>query len=332
MTSREVRLARRPRGEPVEDDFRLVESDVAAPADGEVVVRNTLMSVDPSMRGRMNAGPSYLPAFEIGAPLEGAALGEVISSRDPGLREGDVVVHRCGWREVSRLDGRRVRRIDTDVAPASAHLGPLGATGWTAYVGLLDIGDLRGDDVVFVSAAAGAVGGIAGQIARLRGHRVIGSAGSSEKVTYVVEELGFDAAFDYHDGPVADRLAQLAPDGIDLYFDNVGGEQLEAALGAMRLHGRVAVCGAISTYNAPEPPPGPSNLHLLFARRITMRGFLILDHADRHADFVRDMSRWIADGLIRWRETVVDGIERAPSALIGLLRGDNVGKMLVRIG
>ena len=332
MRGREVRLAARPHGEPAESDFELAEVDVPAPADGQVLVRNTMMSVDPSMRGRMNAGPSYLPAFALGAPLDGAAVGEVAASRAPGLREGDVVTHRLGWREWSCLDAERVRRIDTAVAPASAHLGPLGATGWTAYVGLLDIGALRDGDVVFVSAAAGAVGGVAGQIARLRGHRVIGSAGSAEKVAYVRDELGFDAAFDYHDGPVAEQLAAHAPDGIDLYFDNVGGAQLEAALDAMRLHGRVAACGAISSYNAGEPPPGPRNLQLLFARRLTLRGFLILDHADRHAAFLRDMTGWIADRRIRWRETVLDGLDQAPAALIGLLRGANVGKMLVRLG
>jgi NADPH-dependent curcumin reductase CurA len=224
-----------------------------------------------------------------------------------------------------------VRAVDETVAPASAWLGVLGAPGWTAYVGLLEIGALRDGDVVFVSGAAGAVGSLAGQIAKLRGHTVIGSAGSPQKVAFLRDELGFDAAFDYHDGPVAELLADAAPDGIDLYFDNVGGEHLEAALGAMRLHGRVAVCGSISSYNAVERPAGPRNLDLLFARRITMRGFMVRDHRDRYDDFVRDVSAWLRDGRIVHRETYADGLENAPQALIDLLRGANTGKMLVRL-
>jgi NADPH-dependent curcumin reductase CurA len=199
-------------------------------------------------------------------------------------------------------------------------------------VGLLDIGELRDGDVVFVSGAAGAVGSVAGQIAKLRGHHVIGSAGSAAKVAYVRDELGFDAAFDYHDGPVAEQLAAAAPDGIDLYFDNVGGDHLEAAIGAMRLHGRVAACGAISGYDAAQAPPGPRNLDLLFRRRLTMRGFIVLDHRDRFDDFTRDIGGWLRDGRITYRETVVHGLERAPSALLGLLHGENTGKMVVDLG
>jgi NADPH-dependent curcumin reductase CurA len=330
-TGREVRLAARPAGEPRESDFLIVSTEVPEPGDGQVLVRNALMSVDPSMRIRMDPGASYLPPFELDAPLDGAAVGEVVASRAAGFAEGDVVAHRLGWREWACADAARFRRIDTAAAPPSVHLGALGAVGWTAYVGMLDIGGLRPGDVVYVSAAAGAVGSLAGQVARVFGNRVVGSAGSPQKVAYLTDELGFDAAFDYREGRIEERLAEAAPDGIDLYFDNVGGRHLEAALNAMRLHGRVAACGAVGSYNAEEPPPGPRNLHLLFGRRITMRGFLILDHADRHADFVRDMSGWLRDGRIRLRETVEEGLERAPAALIGLLRGENVGKMLVRL-
>lgn len=328
---REIHLAARPRGLPTPDDFRLVEVDVPDPGPGEVLIRNELMSVDPYMRGRMDAGPSYMPPFELDAPLDGGAIGRVERSGDPRFAPGQLVSHALGWRDWALVPARHVRAVDDTVAPASAWLGVLGAPGWTAYVGLLEIGALRAGDIVFVSGAAGAVGSLAGQIAKLRGHDVIGSVGSPEKVAHVRDELGFDAAFDYHDGPVAELLAAAAPDGIDLYFDNVGGEHLEAAIGAMRHHGRIAVCGSISTYNAVDPPPGPRNLDLLFARRITIRGFMVRDHRDRYDDFVRDVSAWLRDGRIVYRETFVDGLERAPEALIGLLRGANTGKMLVRL-
>jgi NADPH-dependent curcumin reductase CurA len=284
------------------------------------------------MRNRMDPGPSYLPPFEVGAPLDGAAVGEVVASRAPAVAEGDVVTHRAGWRSWAVLKAQGVRRIDTDLAPVSAHLGILGAPGWTAYVGLLDVGQLRDGDVVFVSAAAGAVGSVVVQIARLLGHRVVGSAGSAEKVRHVRGDLGADVAFDYHDAPVTDLLAGAAPDGIDLYFDNVGGDHLEAALESMRSHGRVVACGAISRYDVADAPPGPRNLHLLFVRRITMRGFIVLDHRDRFADFQRDMAAWLRAGRIVHRETVVRGLEHAPRALIGLLHGENVGKMVVEVG
>jgi len=328
---REIHLAARPHGLPTPRDFRLVEVDVPDPVEGEVLVRNELTSVDPYMRGRMDAGPSYMPAFELDAPLDGGAIGRVVASGDGRFSPGQLVSHALGWRDYALVPARHVRAVDETLAPASAYLGVLGAPGWTAYVGLFDVGALRDGDVVFVSGAAGAVGSLAGQLAKLRGHRVVGSAGSPAKVAHLLDELGFDAAFDYHAGPVAELLAAAAPEGIDVYFDNVGGEHLEAALGAMRLHGRVAVCGSISTYNAVERPAGPRNLDLLFARRITMRGFMVRDHRDRYDDFVRDVSGWLRDGRIVYRETFVDGLENAPQALIGLLRGANTGKMLVRV-
>jgi NADPH-dependent curcumin reductase CurA len=330
-TGREIHLAARPSGLPAASDFRTVEVGVPDPGPGELLVRNTLMSVDPYMRGRMNDGPSYMPAFELDAPLDGGAIGRVVASGDQRFAPGDLVSHGLGWRDYALLPAKHARHVDERLAPASAFLGVLGAPGWTAYVGLLDVGALRDDDVVFVSGAAGAVGSLAGQIAKLRGHRTIGSAGSPEKVAHLRDELGFDAAFDYHDGPVAEQLAAAAPDGIDLYFDNVGGDHLEAALRAMRLHGRVAVCGSISSYNAQERPPGPRNLDLLFARRITMRGFMVRDHRDRYDDFVRDVSAWLRDGRISYRETIADGLDTAPDAFIGMLGGANTGKMLVRI-
>jgi NADPH-dependent curcumin reductase CurA len=331
VTAREIQLAARPVGEPKPTDFRLAEVGVGDPQDGEVLVRNLVMSVDPYMRGRMNDRRSYVPPFELGSALTGGAVGEVVASRADGLAEGDLVLHGLGWREYAVVAARHVRRVDPDVAPPSAFLGVLGMPGLTAYAGLLDVGGLRDGDVVFVSGAAGAVGSLAGQIAKLRGHVVVGSAGSQEKAAYVRDELGFDAAFNYRDGAVSELLGAAAPDGIDLYFDNVGGEHLEAAIGALRLHGRIAMCGSISAYNATEPPPGPRNMFQFVAKRLTLRGFLVRDHEQRRADFEREVGGWLREGRIVARETVVEGIEQAPQAFIDLLRGANTGKMLVRL-
>jgi NADPH-dependent curcumin reductase CurA len=327
----EIQLASRPEGEPQDSDFRLAETEVPDPGPGEVLIRNTWMSVDPYMRGRMRDAKSYVPPFQLDAPLDGGAVGEVVASEDPSLSVGDTVLHRLGWREYAVAPAKAIRKVDTQVAPPQAYLGMLGMTGLTAYAGLIEVAGLREDDVVFVSGAAGAVGSIAGQVAKLRGHTVIGSAGSPEKVKYVTEELGFDAAFDYHDGKVADLLAEAAPDGIDVYFDNVGGEHLEAAIGALNQHGRVALCGAISNYNATEPQPGPHNMHLVIGKRVTLRGFIVGDHVHLLPDFTREVGTWLSEGRIRYRETVVDGLENAPQAFIGLLRGENTGKMLVKL-
>ena len=330
-TGQEIQLAARPQGEPAESDFHLAEVEVPEPGDGQVLVRNTWMSVDPYMRGRMNDRKSYVPPFQIGAPLEGGAVGEVVASRADGLAEGDTVLHQLGWREYAVLDGNAARKVDTELAPPQAYLGVLGMPGLTAYVGLLDIAALADGDVVFVSGAAGAVGGMAGQIAKARGHRVIGSAGSPEKVAHLTDELGFDAALNYRDGDVAGQLAALAPEGIDVYFDNVGGEHLEAALEVLNRNGRVAMCGAISQYNATEPVPGPRNLGNAVGKRLTLRGFIVSDHGDRMRAFAEEVGGLLRDGRIKHRETVVEGLDRAPEAFIGLLRGQNTGKMLVRL-
>jgi NADPH-dependent curcumin reductase CurA len=336
LMSREIQLAARPHGEPQPSDFRLAEVEVPDPGPGEILVRNTYMSVDPYMRGRMNEAKSYVPPFRLDAPLEGGAVGQVVASEAEGLAPGDVVVHQLGWREHAVLPAKHVRKVEAlDDLPPSAFLGVLGMPGLTAYVGLLDIGALQEGDVVFVSGAAGAVGSLAGQLAKLRGHTVIGSAGSPEKVAFLRDELGFDAAFDYHDGPVVDQLAAalegLGVDGLDLYFDNVGGDHLEAAIACMNTYGRVAMCGTISTYNATEPPPGPRNLFQVVGKRLTLRGFIISDHAARTRDLIAEVGPAIRDGRIRFAETVVEGLERAPQAFIGLLRGENVGKMVVRL-
>jgi len=331
MQGREIQLAARPEGEPRETDFRLAEVQVPDPGPGQVLVRNEWMSVDPYMRGRMRDTRSYVPPFALDTALEGGAVGEVLASTVSAVSPGDRVLHGFGWRDYALVAADAVRRVDTGLAPAPAYLGVLGMPGLTAYVGLLDIAGLRDGDVVFVSGAAGAVGSLAGQIARLRGHRVIGSAGSAEKVAHVTGELGFDAAFNYRDGDVAGLLREAAPDGIDVYFDNVGGEHLEAAIGALRQHGRIALCGAISQYNATEPPPGPRNLALAVGKRLTLRGFIVRDHGHRMGDFAREVGTWVREGRIQHRETVVEGLERAPAAFIGLLRGENTGKMLVKL-
>ena len=334
FTGREVRLASRPQGWPTPENFTIASVDVGEPAAGRVVVRNLFMSVDPYMRGRMNDVPSYVPPFQVGAPLEGAAVGEVVASAAERVPVGATVLHGLGWREYTDVDAAAVRVVDPAAAPTlSAYLGVLGMTGLTAYVGLLDMAAFAEGDTVFVSGAAGAVGSIAGQIARLRGaKRVIGSAGSAQKVAHLIDDLGFDAAFNYKDGPVRRQLREAAPDGIDVYFDNVGGDHLEAAIGSLRKYGRIALCGAIAQYNDTEPPAAPRNLALAVGKELTLRGFIVSNHTDRMPAFAHQMAGWLREGRITWQETVVEGgVERAPDAFLGVLRGENTGKMVVRL-
>jgi NADPH-dependent curcumin reductase CurA len=329
---REIELAARPQGEPQPKDFHLAQVNVPDPVAGQVLVRNTWMSVDPYMRGRMNEGKSYVPPFQVGKALDGGAVGEVVVSEDPSVSVGATVLHGQGWREWAVLPATSVKLVDTQLAPPQAYLGVLGMPGLTAYAGLLDVAALREGDVVFVSGAAGAVGSLVGQFAKLRGHTVIGSAGTAAKVDHLVQDLGFDAAFNYKDGPVLDRLRRAAPDGIDVYFDNVGGEHLEAAIDVLNVHGRAALCGAIAQYNATEPSPGPRNMILAVGKRLTLRGFIVGDHYGRFTDFVEHVAPALAEGRIQARETVVEGLEHAPQAFVDLLRGKNTGKMLVRLG
>jgi NADPH-dependent curcumin reductase CurA len=334
VTTREWQLAARPHGEPTPEDFRLVESERPDPGDGQVVVRMLVMSVDPYMRGRMRAGKSYAAAWEVGETMKGGAVGRVVASRSPDVPEGALVLADAGWRDVAVLDAAHVRVLpDLPGIPPSYHLGVLGMPGLTAWAGLFRVAAFQPGEDVFVSGAAGAVGSLVGQFARLRGAAsVVGSAGSPEKVRWLTDELGFSAAFDYHDGPVADQLAAAAPGGIDVYFDNVGGEHLEAAVGALRLHGRAAICGSISGYNAVTPPPGPRNLSLLVANRLTLRGFLVGDHADLQPEFRETVSGWLGSGDLVVRETAREGLENAVPAFLDLLRGGNTGKMIVRLG
>ncbi len=329
---RQIVLASRPSGWPTPVNFALAEADRPELADGQVRVRNLFMSVDPYMRGRMNDVKSYVPPFRLGEPLEGGAIGTVIESRAPELAEGDLVLHMLGWRDEAVLPARQARKVSPvkGLSP-SVYLGVLGMPTLTAYVGLLDIAALAPGDVVFVSGAAGAVGSMAGQIAKLKGAgRVIGSAGSDEKVRWL-REIGFDAAFNYKAGPVIQQLREAAPAGVDVYFDNVGADHLDAALVMLNNHGRVAMSGAIAHYNAAESPVGPSNLGLVITKRLTLRGFIVIDHQHRMPDMIADVSAWLQDGTLSHAETIVDGLDHAPDAFIGLLRGANTGKMLVRL-
>ena len=331
MTGREIRLAARPRGIPDDELFEVVDVEVPEPADGQLLIRNAYLSVDPYMRGRMSDVRSYVAPYTVGDALAGGAVGQVVASRHERFPEGAWVVHNLGWREWSLSDGRGVLEVDPSAAPVSTALGVLGMPGFTAWYGLTELGRPREGETVWVSAAAGAVGSAAGQLAKLAGCRVAGSAGSEEKLAWL-RELGFDAVFSYRGGSLRERLREAAPDGIDVYFDNVGGDHLEAAIGAMRTYGRVVACGAISRYNDPEPAPGPRNLSMLFTKRLTVRGFIIADHYDRFGEFLAAVAPLVRDGRVRYRETVVDGIEQAPRAFIGLLQGENIGKMLVRVG
>ncbi|NEK84810.1 NADP-dependent oxidoreductase [Blastococcus saxobsidens] len=333
MHTREWQLAARPVGEPTPDDFRLVELDRPDPAEGQVVVRMLVMSVDPYMRGRMNAGKSYAAAWEVGETMKGGAVGRVVESRSPGVPEGALVLADAAWRDVAVLDARHVRVLpELPGIPPSYHLGVLGMPGLTAWAGLFRLAEFREGDTVFVSGAAGAVGSLVGQFARLNGaSAVIGSAGTPEKVRWLTEELGFTAAFDYHDGPVAQQLRAAAPEGIDVFFDNVGGEHLEAAIGAFKEFGRAALCGAISAYNATEPAPGPRNMFQMVSKKLTLRGFIVGDHTDLHAEFIRKVPALVTSGELVVRETVREGLDNAVDTFLDLLRGGNTGKMIVRL-
>lgn len=329
--TREIQLASRPSGAPTPANFRLMEVDLPELKDGEILVRNTVMSVDPYMRGRMNDVKSYVPPFQIDQPLDGGAVGTVIASRSDEFAEGQSVLHGLGWREHAILPAGRATAVDTSDLRDSSYLGVLGMPGLTAYAGLMAAAEFQPGDAVFVSGAAGAVGSLVGQIARLSGaSRVVGSAGSAAKVERLIE-LGFDAAFDYHEGSVRDSLKKAAPDGIDVYFDNVGGDHLEAAISALNVDGRVAMCGAISQYNATEPACAPRNLALAIGKRLTLRGFIVGKYSDMRDEFLSVVGPWLADGSIQWDETVREGLENAPQAFIDLLAGANTGKMIVRL-
>jgi NADPH-dependent curcumin reductase CurA len=332
VTSREVRLKSRPEGLPSAANFEIAQVDVPAPAAGEVLVKNLWMTVDPYMRGRMVDRASYVPPFKLGEAMQGGAIGEVLTSNAAGFKAGDLVQSNQGWREAFTAPASQVQKLDTHGLPPQAFLGIAGMPGLTAYVGLLKIAALKPGDVVFVSAAAGAVGSVACQIAKLRGHTVIGSAGGPDKVAYL-KEIGVDHAIDYKAEPdLTAALLRAAPGGIDVYFENVGGDHLEAALNAAKVGARFAICGMIAQYNDAEPPPGPRNMALIIGKSLRLEGYIVSNHFNMMPAWLTDLSNWIIGDRIKWKETVEVGIENAPAAFIKLFEGGNLGKMLVKLG
>lgn len=331
MLSREIRLKSRPEGAPGPENFELAEVEVPSPAPGEVQVRNRWMSVDPYMRGRMVDRPSYVPPFQIGEALEGGAVGEVVVSASEDFAPGDKVLSMLGWREGFTAPAAQLTKLDTHGMPEQTFLGAAGMPGLTAWVGLVKVAEFKAGDTVFVSGAAGAVGSVVCQLAKARGCTVIGSAGGVEKLEFL-REIGVDHGFDYRDEPdLAAALTRVAPKGINVYFDNVGGEHLEAAMTAARPFARFAICGAISQYNAADAS-GPRNWATVIGKRLKLQGFIVSDHFDQTPQFLRELSGLVREGKMRWRETVDQGIESAPGAFSKLFTGGNIGKMLVKLG
>jgi len=332
VASREIHLRSRPHGVPRKDNFNLVTVEVPEPGPGQFLVRNVWMSVDPYMRGRMYDRKSYVPPFQVDAVLDGGAVGEVVRSNNPGFEPGDLVLTMAGWREFFVSDGQGARKLPPTGAPSELYLGLLGMPGTTAYFGLLEVAGLRRGETVFVSGAAGAVGSVVCQLARIHDCRVIGACGSADKAEWLRDEMGVDAVLNYREhADLAQALAEVAPNGIDVYFDNVGGEHLEAALANMNNHGRIAACGMIADYNRAGDGVGVRNLMEIVARRLTVRGFIVTDFQSRLDEAFGPMLKWYHEGRLNARSTVHEGIEHAVDALIGLFEGSNTGKMLVNL-
>ncbi|MDQ8206725.1 NADP-dependent oxidoreductase [Coraliomargarita sp. SDUM461003] len=330
--SYEIHLKSRPDGMPTQANFECVAVPIPEAGEGEFLVKNEWMSVDPYMRGRMKDADSYVPPFALGEVMEGGCVGRILHSNHSDFSEGDYVLSNQGWRDHWVGNGQGVLKVDIDQAPASSYLSVLGMTGMTAYVGLLEIGALKAGETVFVSAASGAVGSIVCQIAKIKGCRVIASSGSKSKIEWLKQKAGVDEAINYREvDDLSAKLRELCPDGIDVYFDNVGGDHLEAAIDQMNEFGRIACCGAISGYNDTNPSPGPSNLFKIIGKRLRVQGFIVRDHQALQPQFAKDMSEWIQSGKITWEETVSEGIENAPQAFISLFEGDKMGKALVKL-
>jgi NADPH-dependent curcumin reductase CurA len=334
--NRRIVLAARPDGDPKDSDFRIEEVDIPSPGDSQVLLRNLYLSLDPYMRGRMNAGPSYAAPVELNCVMEGGTVSEVVESKSPSLNAGDIVLSYTGWQEYAVVPAKMVRKLDRNVAPISTALGVLGMPGMTAYTGLLNIGQPKEGETVVVAAAAGAVGSAVGQIAKIKGCRAVGIAGGPKKCDYVRNELGFDACIDHRSASFADELKAACPKGVDVYFENVGGAVLKAVVPLLNNFARVPVCGLIAQYNMSALPSGPDWSPVLMAsaliKRLTIRGFIVSDFEAQRGEFYRNMSAWLREGRIKHREDMVDGIENVVGAFQGLLRGQNFGKLLVRLG
>jgi NADPH-dependent curcumin reductase CurA len=310
----------------------MVEVPVREPQHGEILVQNEFISVDPYMRGRMVERESYAPPFQLGETISGGAIGKVLQTKSGSFQAGDYVLNFEGWREYFVSGGAGLTKVDPSIAPVQSFLGALGMPGMTAYAGFLNIGKPKENETVYVSAASGAVGSMVCQIAKIKGCRVVGSAGSDQKVDWLLNKIGVDGAFNYRNvSNLAAELQRQCPEGIDIYFENVGGKHLEAVLAHMNMYGRIPVCGMISQYNQTEPQPGPRNLALIIGKRLLLQGFIVTDHYDQLPEFHADMAAWIKAGQIMWEETIVEGIENTPKAFIGLFTGENLGKMLVRV-
>jgi NADPH-dependent curcumin reductase CurA len=329
--NRQIVLRSRPVGMPKPSDFDLVESPLPTPKDGEVLTRTIYLSLDPYMRGRISGARSYAQSVEPGQVIVGGTVGEVLESRHPAVARGDLVLGYDGWQSHAVSNGGALRKLDPKQAPISTALGVLGMPGMTAYVGLLDIGRPKPGETVVVSAASGAVGSAVGQIAKIKGARAVGIAGSPDKCDYVVRELGFDACVNYKTGDLPAALKAACPSGIDVYFENVGGDVLRAVMTLLNQNARIPLCGLISQYNATEPTPGPDLRAFLF-NRVLLKGFIVSDHLDRMGDFLAECGGWLREGRLKHREDIVGGLEKAPGAFIGLLQGKNFGKLLVRVG
>ncbi|MCY4403827.1 MAG: NADP-dependent oxidoreductase [Candidatus Poribacteria bacterium] len=331
--NRQITLASRPVGYPKESNFKLIETPIPTPEDGQVLLKTIYLSVDPYMRGRMNQARSYAANVEFNEVMIGGVVAQVVESKHSDFQVGDIVNAHIGWQEYGVSSGDGLRKIDPSIAPISTGVGILGMPGLTAYFGLLEVGNLQEGETVFVSGAAGAVGSVVGQIAKIKGCRVVGSAGTDEKISYILDELGFDAAFNYKDtSDYYAKLGELFPDGIDVYFDNVGGKITDAVFPNLRLKGRVVICGQISQYNLENLETGPRFLWHLITKRARIEGFLVSDFGDKQANALKQMAEWVQEGKLKYRETIAEGgIEQAPSAFISMLKGGNIGKQLVKI-
>ncbi|WP_026678711.1 NADP-dependent oxidoreductase [Fictibacillus gelatini] len=330
--NKQILLVSRPKGTPTIENFKFIETDIKAPADGEVLIRTLYLSVDPYMRGRMSGRKSYVPPYELNEVVQGGVVGEVVESKSDQFKKGDIVLGNLGWQTYSVVSADRIGKIDPDLAPITTALGVLGMTGLTAYFGLLDIGQPKEGETVVVSGAAGAVGMVVGQIAKIKGARVVGIAGSEEKIAYLTEELGFDAAINYKTADnIKEKLQEACPNGVDVYFDNVGGSISDAVLSLINKGARIPLCGQISLYNLEKADVGPRIQTQLLINSALMKGFIVSDYQERFKEGMADLAKWVKDGKIKYKENIIEGFENTVEAFLGLFKGENLGKQLVKV-